>query len=222
MVRMAGSDRPATATSATSNAALDGRASASRTSRTRSTIRTGDGSAGAHAAMRARRAPARIEQTSRSAARSSMMGTENDVRAAPRMTPAGSSDSQWICRAVAIALVVLLLASVARLYHPLFGFTEMIGFASDGTGELPALQAIPHYRHPPWGSYDGQFYAQLALEPLLRDPAIDQRPRSAAVSRPAHPLQLDRVGARPRPTAMDPAGLRAAERARLAASSRRS
>ena len=86
---------------------------------------------------------------------------------------AGRSRTQWICTAGAGALVVLLLASVARLYHPEFGFTEMIGFASPGTGELPALQAIPHYRHAPRGSYDGQFYAQLALEPLLRDPAID-------------------------------------------------
>ena len=84
------------------------------------------------------------------------------------------SPGQRICQAVAVALVVLLLASVARLDHPPFGFTEMIGFASDGAGELPVLQAIPHYRHPAWGSYDGQFYAQLALEPLLRDPAIDR------------------------------------------------
>jgi hypothetical protein len=89
------------------------------------------------------------------------------------MTPRRSR-RQWICPAVAIALVVLLPASVARLYHPPYGFTEMIGFAGDGTGELPVLQAIPHFRHPAWGSYDGQFYAQLALEPLLRDPAIDR------------------------------------------------
>jgi len=84
------------------------------------------------------------------------------------------SHGRWIWATLAAALVVLLLASVARLYHPVYGFTEMIGFAAPGTGELPALQAIPHYRHPPWGSYDGQFYAQLALEPLLRDPAIDR------------------------------------------------
>jgi hypothetical protein len=81
---------------------------------------------------------------------------------------------RWIWTALAAALVVLLLSSVARVYHPVYGFTEMIGFAAPGTGELPTLQAIPHYRHPPWGSYDGQFYAQLALEPLLRDPAIDR------------------------------------------------
>jgi hypothetical protein len=90
------------------------------------------------------------------------------------MMLAGRSRSQWVCLAVAVGLVLLLLSSVARLYHPVFGFTEMIGFASGGEGELPALRSIPHYLHPPWGSYDGQFYAQLALEPLLRDPAIDR------------------------------------------------
>ena len=84
------------------------------------------------------------------------------------------SRSQRVCTAVALAAVVLLLASVARSKPSAHGFTEMIGFASPGTGELPVLQALPHYRHPPWGSYDGQFYAQLALEPLLRDPAIDR------------------------------------------------
>jgi hypothetical protein len=81
---------------------------------------------------------------------------------------------RWGCQGAAIALVVLLLASVAGLYHPYFGFTEMVGFVEDGSTELPVLQAIPHFRHPPWGSYDGQFYAQLALEPLLIDPAIDR------------------------------------------------
>jgi hypothetical protein len=79
-----------------------------------------------------------------------------------------------MCVAVAVALVALLLASVARLYHPLYGFTEMIRFAGDETRELPVLQAIPHYRHAAHASYDGQYYAQLALEPLLRDPAIDR------------------------------------------------
>ncbi len=101
------------------------------------------------------------------------------------VTTAGRGRSQWICTAVAVGLVALLLASVARLYHPPYGFTEMIGFASPGTGELPALQAIPHYRHPPWGSYDGQFYAQLALEPLLRDPAIDAPSTSRRIARAA-------------------------------------
>jgi hypothetical protein len=89
------------------------------------------------------------------------------------MTSRAAPGWRWIWPAVAIGLVILLLTSVARLYHPPYGFTEMIGFAAPGTGELPALRRLPHYLHPPSGSYDGQFYAQLALEPLLRDPAID-------------------------------------------------
>jgi hypothetical protein len=78
------------------------------------------------------------------------------------------------CRALAAVLVVLFLASVARSYHPDTGFTSLIGFpAANEEYEVPALRALPHYRYPPPIAYDGQFYAQLALDPLLRDPATD-------------------------------------------------
>jgi hypothetical protein len=79
-----------------------------------------------------------------------------------------------ICRALAIALVALFLASVARFYHRGTGFTSLIGLPEDHGNELPALRATPHYVHPAGVAYDGQYYAQLALEPLLRDPAIDR------------------------------------------------
>jgi len=36
------------------------------------------------------------------------------------------------------------------------------------------LSSIPHYRYPAFASYDGQFYAQRALDPLVRDPAVDR------------------------------------------------
>jgi hypothetical protein len=73
---------------------------------------------------------------------------------------------------LAIAMVALFLASIARFYHPEFGFTALI---SRGRRLRSAgARALPHYRHPAWASYDGQFYAQLALVPLLRDPAIDR------------------------------------------------
>jgi hypothetical protein len=86
-----------------------------------------------------------------------------------------------ICRAIAGALAVLFLASVARFYHPVYGFTALIGFPEGPGTELPVLQTLDVYRHPAWASYDGQFYAQLALVPLLRDPAID-----AALDLPAY------------------------------------
>lgn len=62
---------------------------------------------------------------------------------------------------------------MARFYHPGLGFTALIGFP-EGEAEPAALRAIPHYLYPPEASYDGQFYAQRALDPLARDPAIDR------------------------------------------------
>lgn len=76
-------------------------------------------------------------------------------------------------RCIAIALVILFLVAVARFYHPGTGFTALIAFPQAGPTEPPALQAIPHSQSP-LVSYDGQFYAQRALDPLLRDPTIDR------------------------------------------------
>jgi hypothetical protein len=76
-------------------------------------------------------------------------------------------------RGIAVALSVLFLSSVARFYHPGSGFTALIAFPASNDDEVPALQEVPHYVYPV-GSYDGQFYAQLALDPLLRDAATDR------------------------------------------------
>ena len=40
--------------------------------------------------------------------------------------------------------------------------------------EAPALRAIPHYDYAGPGVYDGQFYVQRALDPLVRDPGVDR------------------------------------------------
>jgi hypothetical protein len=69
--------------------------------------------------------------------------------------------------------MVLFLAAVARSYHPGTGFTSLIGFPPAGPTEPPALQAIPHQQSA-GANYDGQFYAQRALDPLLRDPTMDR------------------------------------------------
>ena len=69
--------------------------------------------------------------------------------------------------------MIVFLAAVARFYHPGTGFTALIGFPPAGPNESPALQTIPHYQSP-FVSYDGQFYARRALDPLLRDPSIDR------------------------------------------------
>lgn len=69
--------------------------------------------------------------------------------------------------------MVLFLAAVARSYHPGTGFTALIGFPLAGPTEPPALQAVPHAQSAS-ASYDGQFYAQRALDPLLRDPTMER------------------------------------------------
>jgi hypothetical protein len=75
---------------------------------------------------------------------------------------------------VALALVILFLAAVARFYHPGTGFSALVGFREGHAAEAPALRAVPHFTYPPWASYDGQFYAQRALDPLCRDAEVDR------------------------------------------------
>lgn len=72
-------------------------------------------------------------------------------------------------------MVAYFVASVARFYHPGTGFTALIGFgaAHDPAYEVTALAGVPH-QHVASGGYDGQFYAQLALVPLLDDSSIDR------------------------------------------------
>lgn len=77
-------------------------------------------------------------------------------------------------RGLAFALVILFLASVSRFYHPGTGFTALIGFPAGHESEAPAMRGVPHYSYPAWASYDGQFYAQRALDPLCRDPLVDR------------------------------------------------
>jgi hypothetical protein len=79
----------------------------------------------------------------------------------------------WV---VAYAVVIAaFLAAVGRYYHPQYGFTALIEFpAANHAYEVPAVRSAPHYDHSNSGGYDGQFYAQLAVEPFVRDKALDQ------------------------------------------------
>jgi hypothetical protein len=71
-----------------------------------------------------------------------------------------------------IAAATLVLWSVGQLYRPETGFTTLILFGGHfESNALPALRAVPHHIEAGAG-YDGQFYAQLALDPLLRSDQI--------------------------------------------------
>lgn len=62
---------------------------------------------------------------------------------------------------------------MSEFYHPETGFTALIGFPAGDIGASPALRALPYYGYPASASYDGQFYAQRAFDPLVRDPEVD-------------------------------------------------
>ena len=78
------------------------------------------------------------------------------------------------CLAIALILIGIFLSSVARYYHRGTGFTALLGLPAGHEYEAPALRDIPHYDYAGAGVYDGQFYAQRALDPLVRDPRVDR------------------------------------------------
>ncbi len=79
----------------------------------------------------------------------------------------------WIAAYAIVATAFL--AAVGRYYHPAYGFTAFLEFPAAGHPyEIPAVQNAPHYHHPHSGGYDGQFYAQLAVAPLVADAALDR------------------------------------------------
>lgn len=71
-----------------------------------------------------------------------------------------------------LAVVAIFLVSLSGFYDPRTGFTELIMFGERLDEQaVPVLKAIPHHVVPDSDGYDGQYYAQLALDPLLSDPA---------------------------------------------------
>jgi hypothetical protein len=77
-------------------------------------------------------------------------------------------------RLAACAAIVFFSAMVALRWDARTGWTELLRFAGNTPGltELPALQGLPIARMRANGGYDGQFYAQLALYPSLREPTL--------------------------------------------------
>ncbi|MCX6537469.1 MAG: hypothetical protein NT151_00840 [Acidobacteria bacterium] len=73
-----------------------------------------------------------------------------------------------------IAVVVVFLVSIKHFYHRKTGFTALINFGDQFYYRtLTAVRNVPHTTYPDSWGYDGQFYAQLAVEPLLRNREID-------------------------------------------------
>jgi hypothetical protein len=80
----------------------------------------------------------------------------------------------WAFVLVGAAAFIQLLSPFVRGYAPEYGITKflVIGREFDARG-LAVFRSTPKYIGPSdrWG-FDGQFYAELALDPLLRDPQL--------------------------------------------------
>lgn len=82
---------------------------------------------------------------------------------------------RWIWRALYLACVLGFLAAFARFHAPEVGFTRLISVGDRvDPATVPALRATPHYVHEDSFGYDGTYYAQIALHPLLQEPALDR------------------------------------------------
>ncbi|MBI2511211.1 MAG: hypothetical protein HYV96_04490 [Opitutae bacterium] len=86
-------------------------------------------------------------------------------------------------RSVAFWLTLLLFAAlVASKFNRTTGFTSLLHFGEPwATRRVPAAQPLPIAVSPASTGYDGQFYAQLALFPSLREPAL-----ASALDAPAY------------------------------------
>jgi len=93
----------------------------------------------------------------------------------------------WLFMLVGAVALAILLSIYARIYSPAYGITRLIVVGSEFNHRgIAVYQATPKYidPYPPHRSgFDGQHYAQIALDPLLRDPqiktAIDNPPYRA-------------------------------------------
>jgi hypothetical protein len=76
------------------------------------------------------------------------------------------STASWIAATLFAALVL-------AKFSPQTGFTSLIRFGETWQDRrLSALQTLPVATAPDSNGYDGQFYAQIALDPLLRGPEL--------------------------------------------------
>jgi hypothetical protein len=82
------------------------------------------------------------------------------------------------------AAIAVFLVALPQYCHRNTGFTELVWFGEPfEDARLPAVLDAPHYVHYQSPGYDGQFYAQIAVDPLLNDPrlgrALDAAPYRA-------------------------------------------
>jgi hypothetical protein len=88
------------------------------------------------------------------------------------MTPP-SPRRRWLVPLGGFVAVALFFTLVARFWHPVYGLTALIQLdASNDNVKLNAFRELPVFVYRDTGGYDGLYYAQIALDPSLRDPQL--------------------------------------------------
>lgn len=92
-------------------------------------------------------------------------------RGGEQVTTAEKPVAWW--RWAGAAAVLLFLGLVLRFWQPVFGFTDLFQLdASNDALKLEAFRDFPVFVYRDTGGYDGLYYAQLSLDPSLRDPEL--------------------------------------------------
>jgi hypothetical protein len=87
--------------------------------------------------------------------------------------PLGERDLEGLIQISGFGAVAFFLCLVARFWHPVYGLTALIQLdAPNEELKLPAFRQYPVFVHQDHGGYDGLYYAQIALDPTLRDPGL--------------------------------------------------
>lgn len=78
----------------------------------------------------------------------------------------------WVMAAY-LAVVLLFGAAYARYYIPEKGFSYLVSFGGQQTRPtISALKDLDYYVQADSFGYDAQYYVQIAMDPLLRDPEL--------------------------------------------------
>ena len=76
----------------------------------------------------------------------------------------------WLAYGLTVALFLL---KCTQFYLPGKGFTYLVMFGDkDNARFIPQLRAVNHYELENSAGYDGAYYAQIAMQPNLSDPAL--------------------------------------------------
>lgn len=79
----------------------------------------------------------------------------------------------WIVPALGLAAALVFLGLIARFWHPVYGLTALIQLDTPSAARaIPEFHQYPVYVHPGTEGYDGLYYAQLAYDPSLHNPAL--------------------------------------------------